>query len=362
MSEDQDKSQKTEEPTEKKLRDAREKGQVATSKEINSFLILMAATILVWVAAPNLGQDMIGSFRGLIERPHDLAHGDPRELGILLREVMISGMLILMVPLAVLLVAALIGGFGQNGIIVAIDPMVPKLSKISPLAGFKRLFSGQSLVEFLKGIIKMILVGSVAVAVVWPMVDEFDAMIRMDFAALLDRMHSLMLLLMMAVVALTAIISIADVLYQRFMHREKLKMSKQEIKEEYKQTEGDPHVKGRLRQLRMEKSRRRMMQAVPSADVVVTNPTHFAVAMRYDPDRDAAPVVVAKGVDRVALRIRAVAEEHGIDIVEDAPLARALHAAVELDDQIPPEYFRAVAEIIGLIFRRAGRLMPGAAG
>lgn len=359
MAEDQDESQKTEEPTEKKLEDARKKGQVASSKEINSFLLLFTATILIWVAAPYLGGTLTTDLRSLIERPHDLAHGSVAEVGQLMHEVLMMTLFVLLLPLAAFLIAALVSSVAQTGLIVAIEPMLPKLSKISPMEGFKRLFSGKSLVEFLKGIIKITLVGALATAVVWPIIDQFETMIAMDFASLVDLLHELMLLMMMAVVSLTAVIAGADFLYQRFSHRNKMRMSKQELKEEFKQTEGDPHIKGRLKQLRAEKSRRRMMAAVPTADVVITNPTHFAVALSYDADRHAAPIVVAKGADLVALRIRRLAEEHNISVIEDPPLARALHGAVGLDEQIPTEYFRAVAEIISVVFRDRGRPLPG---
>jgi flagellar biosynthetic protein FlhB len=205
--------------------------------------------------------------------------------------------------------------------------------------------------ELLKTILKFIIVGGVVVAILVPKASLLAEMPARDVEAMLPAIYVLTLKLLGGVLAVMAALAGADYLFQRYQHLKRLRMTKQEIKDEYKQTDGDPMVKARLRQIRMERSRKRMMAAVPEADVVVTNPTHFAIAMKYDHGRMEAPKVVAKGVDHLAARIRALAEEHKIPIVENPPLARALYASVDVDQEVPPEHYRAVAEVISFIMK-----------
>jgi flagellar biosynthetic protein FlhB len=230
------------------------------------------------------------------------------------------------------------------------ETITPKLSKISPLAGLGRMFSKQSLANFVKGLLKLGVVGAVMIVLLWPERDRLEGLISADPAAITDLTLSLAGKMLGAVVAILAVIAIADYLFQYRQWYEKQKMSLQEIKEEYKQSEGDPAIKGRIRALRQMRMRQRIMAAVPKATVVITNPTHFAVALQYEPGMD-APVCVAKGADRIALKIREVAGEHNVPIVENPPLARALHASVEIDQAIAPEHYKAVAEVIGYVMR-----------
>jgi flagellar biosynthetic protein FlhB len=215
------------------------------------------------------------------------------------------------------------------------------------------MFSKIALMNFVKGLIKLALIGAIMTVVLWPKRNEMDGLVTMDPAVLLPLTRTLSLDVLGTVVAVLAIIAAADYLFQYRQWYNKLKMSLQELKEEFKQTDGDPHVKAKIRQLRVERSKKRMMAAVPQASVVITNPTHYAVALQYDRGMD-APVCLAKGLDNIALKIREVAAEHNIPIVENPPLARALHATVEIDEEVPPEHYKAVAEVIGYVMRLKG--------
>jgi flagellar biosynthetic protein FlhB len=230
------------------------------------------------------------------------------------------------------------------------EVLTPKLSKISPLAGLKRLFSKQAIANFAKGLVKLLLVGSVLTALMWPERGRLEGLERTDPAAVLPLALSLALKLMGAVVAMLAIVAAADYLFQYRQWYERQKMSLREMKEEFKQTDGDPAIKGKLRQMRQARSRRRMMAKVPKAAVIITNPTHYAIALQYERGME-APICVAKGVDAVALKIREVGAKNSIPIVENPPLARALHASVELDQAISPEHYKAVAEVIGYVMK-----------
>ena len=261
-------------------------------------------------------------------------------------------------PLAVLVLAALAGNMIQHRLVWSADSLKPKFSKISPLAGLKRLFSSQALANFAKGLVKLAVIGSVLVALLWPQRHRLEALVSTDILGTLLLTRSLSLELLAAVVAIMFLVAAADYLFQYRQWFERQKMSLREMKEEFKQTEGDPLVKGKIRQLRQARMRKRMMAAVPKASVIITNPTHYAIALQYDRGME-APVCLAKGVDAVAMKIREVAGEHSIPIVENPPLARALHATVEIDQEIPPEHYKAVAEIIGYVMklrRAAGRV------
>jgi flagellar biosynthetic protein FlhB len=254
------------------------------------------------------------------------------------------------IPILVLLLAAAGGSMIQHRLIWSAEPLKWKLSKISPIAGAKRLFSKQALANFLKGLAKLIVIGSVMAALLWPQRHRLDALVATDPAAILPLVQAQAFAVLAVVVTILAIVAAADFLFQYRQWYERQKMTIQELKEEFKQTEGSPEIKAKIRQLRQNRSRKRMMAAVPTASVVITNPTHYAVALRYERGMN-APVCVAKGVDILARRIRDLATEHAIPIVENPPLARALHAAVGLDEEIPPEHYQAVAEVIGYVMR-----------
>jgi flagellar biosynthetic protein FlhB len=358
MAEGQDDASKTEEPTAKRMDDARKRGQVAVSREVNSWSVLLAATLTLAALAPSLADRTRAMLVGFLAEPH-LLRVDVSNIRDLVLDVCVATAIAIAPIIAAILAAGLAAGIVQIGWLYAPEAIQPKLSKISPMQGFKRLFSAASLVEFVKGLLKMAIVGWACWLVAGPEFDQLPLYILRDPAASLALMGAMTLKMLMAAVAVMTLIAGADLAYQRIRLRNELLMSRTEIKDEYKEQEGDPMVKAKLRQIRQDRSRRRMMQAVPKADVVITNPTHYAVALRYDRDAMAAPIVVAKGLDRVALKIREIAETNRVPIVENPPLARALHATVELDEPVPPEHYKAVAEVISFVWRRRGEASAG---
>ncbi|MEI2383886.1 flagellar biosynthesis protein FlhB [Breoghania sp. JC706] len=344
-----DQSEKTEDPTQKKLDEALKRGDVAKSQEVSTWFSLVGAALVVAMFAPSiagrLGSDMTGILANSWQIPID--SGGVREL------FFSSGMMIIAavgLPFLFLVVLAVAGNLVQHRFVWSGENMKPKLSKVSPLSGAKRIFSKDSLVNFTKGVVKIAAVGALMFAVLWPMRDELDTMVRRDVVMILPETREISLQLLGAIIALMAVVAAADFLWQRHKWYERQKMTIQEIKDEYKQSEGDPMVKGRIRQIRMERARKRMMAAVPSATVVVTNPTHYAVALKYE-DGMQAPLCVAKGSDQVALKIREIAKANDVPIVENPPLARTLYAQIEIDQEIPEEHYRAVAEVIGYVMR-----------
>jgi flagellar biosynthetic protein FlhB len=357
MADETEDSQKTEEPTQKRLTDARKRGQVPSSREINHWFILLAATLVIGMMLPQSLADLTRTLAPFLSSAHAIDLSAENLPGIFMALFADVGDALL-VPLALLVLAALAAGLVQNGFVFAGELIQPSLEKISLLGGFKRLFSAKSVLEFIKGLLKITIVGAAAVVTVVPELGDLDALTTYEPQAMLGRAQDLVFRLMVAVLSVMSVIAGVDYLYQRIEYRRRMRMSREEIKQEYKETEGDPIVRGRIRQIRQERAKQRMMSAVPKADVVLTNPTHYAVALSYKPAM-AAPVVVAKGVDSLALKIREVAREHAIPIVENPPLARALHEAVKIDEEIPSEHYMAVAKVIGYVMglrqRGAGR-------
>lgn len=353
--ESEDDSQKTEDPTPKKLQEARKRGQVAMSREVNNWAMLFAGTLFIGVMVGPMMTGMAGVLRSFIEKSYmlpDLSNG----VGLLLSQTFLQIMYYMILPLLLFVAAAFLSPFLQIGPLFAPDIIKADLSKISPLKGITRLFSMRSLVEFAKGVLKLCVVGIVGTIIIYPYFDKFEHMVDMPAFQVMEEMKDLVIRMMVGVLTILLVIAVIDYLYQRFEYNKKMRMSRQEIRDEYKQSEGDPQIKGKLRQLRAEKARQRMMQAVPTADVVITNPTHYSIALKYDPDQNPAPIVVAKGVDEVALRIRTIAKEHNIVLYENKPLARALYDVVEIDEMIPTEHFKAVAEIISYVFKLKGKI------
>ncbi|MGI9435217.1 MAG: flagellar biosynthesis protein FlhB [Geminicoccaceae bacterium] len=348
MAEDEDQSQKTEEPSQRKLEDARKKGQVATSRELNNALMISAAAAFVAFLSPGIANDLGLSFTRFIEQPDRFTLTIDNLQSLTAVVVMDVGKALLL-PALLFMSAAIAASLVQNGLVISAEPLKPKLEKLSPMSGAKRIFSLKSLVEFIKGIFKICLIGAAAVLLLWPEAAMVIQSNEMEIISAAKILQDMTLKLLVGISILVLIIALIDFLYQRFEHQKQLRMSRKDLQDEYKQTEGDPHVKARLRGLRAERARQRMMAEVPKATVVITNPTHFAVALLYDVDKMAAPKAVAKGQDLVAQTIREVAEAHHVPIVENPPLARALFAAVELGDDVPPEHYRAVAEVIGFV-------------
>ncbi|MEM8812632.1 MAG: flagellar biosynthesis protein FlhB, partial [Pseudomonadota bacterium] len=344
-----DDTEKTEDPTQKKLEDAHKKGDVAKSQEVNTWFIVAGIALVAWFAVQPMASGLNMSLRGFIVNAHAIpVDGEGlRDLWMELGLVMASN---LALPLAIIMAMALAGNLVQHKLVWSVEPITPKFSKVSPISGFKRLFSPESLVNFAKGLVKLTIVGVLMGLILWPQRDRLDALIATDPMGLLSIAWDFSLQLVAGVFAIMTVVAALDFLYQRQRWFEKQKMSLRDVKDEFKQTEGDPAIKGRIRQLRMERGRKRMMQAVPDATVIVTNPTHYSVALKYEQGMN-APICVAKGIDETALRIRTIAREHTIPLVENPPLARALHATVEIDREIPEEHYRAVAEVIGYVMK-----------
>lgn len=349
-----DQSEKTEEPTSKRLDDAHKKGDVPKSQEVSTWFMLLAATLMIALASPNLATTMAERLRSFLASPHDMAT-DWGHIRLVFIDLGGGLLLLLLVPLGLLMAGGLAGNLVQHRIVLSGEPIKPKLSKISPLAGFKRLFSSQSLMNFAKGLAKLTIVSAAMFVIMWPERDRLDVMVRSDISVLLGSVQWLALKLMVGVVAVMTVIAGIDLIYQRHKWHEKQKMTMKELRDEHKQMEGDPTVKAKLRQVRIERGRKRMMANVPRASVVVTNPTHYAVALDYQPGM-AAPVCIAKGIDALALKIREIAEENQVPLVENPPLARALYASVEIDDEIPPEHYKAVAQVIGYVMQIRGKM------
>ncbi|ABC23618.1 flagellar biosynthesis protein FlhB [Rhodospirillum rubrum] len=347
---DDDKDSKTEDPSSRKLGKAREDGQVAQSQEVKSFLMLGGALFMVAVMGGWIADKVALRVRVFLEQP-DTFHLDAVGLRDLLARLLLDIGLVLAMPIAMFIVLAILGGVGQFGLIFSAKKITPELQKISPLAGFKRLFSVRALVEGVKGIVKVVVVSAIVAALMLPRLRTPELFMDQDILVTLGQIHRLLVVLLISVVTIVGAIAAADFAFQKYKHIEELKMTKQEVKDEHKNAEGDPQIKSKIRQLRMRRARERMMARVPEASVVITNPTHFAVALKYDMDMMSAPVLVAKGQDFIALKIREVAEENEVPIVENPPLARALFAAVEIDHEIPPDHYKAVAEVIGYVMR-----------
>ena len=350
-----DKSQKTEEPTQKKLDDSRKKGEVAVSREVSHWFMILAATIIVALMVPSMSTEIKLILTKFLAMPHAISV-EKGNLAKIIGDAAAQVGFVMVIPIILFLAAALGSSAVQGGLVVAVDRIMPKLDRASPMAGMKRLFSFKSLAEFIKGVLKITIVGAVATILVLPYFEGLEQLVRMEMIGAAAILHSLVSRLLIGVLAVVTVIAVIDFLYQRFEYMKQMRMSHQEIKDEFKQTEGDPMVKARLRQIRQERARKRMTAAVPEASVIITNPTHFAVALKYELDEMDAPVLLAKGQDFLALKIREIAEEHGIPIVENPPVARALYAGVEVDQEIPPEHFKAVAEIIGYVFRLKGKM------
>lgn len=352
-----DDTQKTEEPSQKKLDEARKKGQVALSREVNNWIMLLAATILVAGAGPSVMSALSRHMQSYLEHAHDLPSA-PGGFGIVLGESLLDVLAIMALPLLALMFAAFIGPFIQVGPMLAPELIKPDIDKISPIQGFRRLFSMRSMIEFVKGVLKLAMIGLVGYLMLEPYFGAIDHIVGLPVPLLLGEMMRMFVRLMTGVLVALLVIAAIDLAYQRWEFYKKMRMTRQEVKDEYKQAEGDPQIRSKLRQLRAERARQRMIQAVPQADVVITNPTHFAIALKYNPDEMEAPKCLAKGVDDVALRIREVAKESGVEIVENPPLARILYEAVEIDQTIPQEHYKAVAEVISFVFRKQGKLKP----
>jgi flagellar biosynthetic protein FlhB len=349
MADEQDDAEKTEDPTQRRLDEAIKRGDVAKSQEVSAWFVLAAATLALLSFSGSMSSQLTAMFRGIIANSYRVP-ADGATLLHLMRDIVFEILAAAAVPFLLLLIAAIGGNAIQHRLVWSTEGLSPKFSKVSPLAGAKRLFSKQSLVNFVKGIVKLVVVGVLVSMLLWPARHRMEGLVATDPVVIMPYIRSMSLQLFGGVVAILAIIAGADYLFQYRTWYDRQKMSLREIKDEFKEQEGDPKIKAKVRQLRIQRMRRRMMAAVPTATVVITNPTHFAVALKWDRGMN-APICVAKGQDVLALRIRETAEKHRVPVIENPPLARTLHATVEIDDEVPSEHYKAVAEVISYVMR-----------
>jgi flagellar biosynthetic protein FlhB len=349
--------EKTEKPTSKRIQEARKKGQVAKSPEVSSALILIGSLgVLVFAGAWmfwKLAEFMHGVFGnlGTINIQGDSATA-------FLLEVFEQIFILIMPLMGVLLIVGIGANLMQVGFLFTLEPFAPKLSKFNPISGMKNLVSLKSMVELLKSMLKILLIGAIAYAVLMGEIEMLPSLMAMSVGQILSfiGIASLKILLYVALAMLA--MAVLDFVYQKWQYTKDLMMTKQEVKDEWKQSEGDPRIKGKIRQAQKEMAMRRMMQAVPDADVIITNPTHLAIALKYNAEEMVAPQVVAKGAAFVAERIKEIAQENGVPTVENKPLAQVLYKSCEIGESIPDTLYRAVAEILAYVYRlrRMGNL------
>lgn len=349
-----DQDQKTEDASDKRIEESRDEGQLAVSRELSAWFIFVAILAFVAWLGPMMGKRSIDGLRVLLERPEQLSLVGGGLQDVLMGILSYVSITVVMV-FGVLFVMSIIGTMVQTGFYVNPNRIKFEPSKVFALQGMKKLFSMDSIMELVKSIFKMVIMGYLAYRVLRPIYEEVPLSINYSIVDILSYLHSKSIKLISILMILITVIAAADWLYVRFQYFKKLRMTKQEVKDEYKQMEGDPFIKSRLRRMRLERSRQRMMASVPEASVVITNPTHYAVALKYSPGLMAAPIVLAKGPDLIALRIRAVAEEHDVPLVSNPPLARALYDTAEIDQPVNPEHYRAVAEVISYVFKLKGK-------
>lgn len=343
-----DDQEKTEEPTSKKIDDAKKDGNVPKSQDMSGFITLIVGIFLLIF--------MIGFIKNQVILLYEYyAKFIGQELSVLQIHLIaintIGRFLLMVLPICICVaIAGILANVMQFGFIFTTKPITPDLNKINPIKGLKNLFSIKKAIESVKIIVKVSAVFGVGFYFFLKFIKELPYVLFLSIFSQLKWLMQKMLILVAAMLVVLLVIGIIDLMITRFQYFKGLRMSKQEVKDEYKQMEGDPQVKARIRRVQMETSRKRMMQQVPAADVVITNPTHYAVAIRYDKTRDNAPVVLAKGVDMIALQIRKIATENGVNIVENPPLARELYKICEVNDMIPENLFRAVAEVLSFVY------------
>lgn len=349
-----DSTEKTLEPTEKRLRDARRKGDVPSSKETGNMVVVIAMLAIIAFVLPYQTPRVVDALSSLIEQSATLtvATGTPGlvRLGEITSSFTLTVTWAIAPLFGVLLVGAVVGAVIQGETVIAFERIKPKLSKISPMQGLKRLFSANSLVEFLKSIVKVFAIGFLAIWFTNQAVREIWSTTGFLPEYLPGYLVEAAKKLLMAAAILLVPVAIADILWRRFDWRKKQRMSMKDLKDEIKESEGSPEIRSKRARRRRELSQQRTVAVVPIADVILTNPTHYSVALKYDPANDMAPVCIAKGADIVALRIREIAFEHDIPVVENKPLARLLYDTVEIDQAVPVEHWEIVAEIISFVF------------
>ena len=354
MADDQDKSQQTEEPTQKRLEQARESGDVVKSSEVSAFVLLAGGTLAIAMFGHSTAVAIGRLLTMFIEQPEQMAV-DGAGLASMSRGILVHLAFILAPFMGVMIAASIAGHVLQSRPSLNPEKLIPDFSKLSIPAGLARMFGPEGWMNLLKGLVKIAIVGMAIWTQLWPERGMLESIMTQSPSAVVGDMSHLLFKVLLAALSALLVIAGLDYFLQRMRFMQRNRMSKQEIKEEYRQNEGDPAIKAKVRQIRQERARKRMMTAVPDATVVIMNPTHYAVALKYESSKMQAPVCVAKGIDALALRIRAVAEENDVPVIENPPLARALHASIEIDEAVPPEHYKAVAQVIGYVMRLSGR-------
>jgi flagellar biosynthetic protein FlhB len=347
---DSDSGEKTEDPTEKKLADARKKGQIARSKDLGTMFVLVGSAFSMFV----MGDALVEALSQMMKKLFTLTRVEALDFNALIK-IAYNGFSDVFMPLLwiffIIIVAAFVGNTMLGGISFSFDAMAPKASRLSPLAGFKRMFGVQAAVELVKSILKFFVVCIVAFFLLSSLFNEILLLSLENIPINFKHAVTMLLWMFLALACSIGIIVAIDAPYQVWNHNKELKMTKQEVKDEHKNTEGSPEIKGRIKQTQYEMSQRRMMGEVPNSDVVITNPTHYAVALRYDADQGGVPILVAKGVDEMAMHIRTIAKEHEVAIIPSPALARSLFYTCEINEDIPEELFAAVAQVLAFIFQ-----------
>lgn len=348
--------EKTEQATPKKLEDARKEGQVSKSKDLGNFILLFALFLILKVFISYMGKGLLESFQMIYGRIGDITANGNLDfnigyMGTLLKLVIFKILLILLPTFLVGVIVTFVTDLLQVKWKVTAKPLKPKFSKLNPINGFKRIFSVRTIFELVKSIAIILIITALTYSQLKGQLQYLFILYQMNIFEAIGLIGNTIINLGIKISAVLLIIGFVDLLYQKHKFKEDMKMTKQEVKDEYKNAEGDPQIKGQIRRKMQQASMRRMMQSVPKADVVITNPTHFAVAIQYDPKTASAPVVVAKGEDFLAQRIKETAKEYDVEIVENKPLARALYYNVDIGGMVPPELYQAVAEVLAFVYR-----------
>lgn len=354
-SQQEDKSQKTEQPTPKKIEDAKKKGNIPLSKEFNSFILFIFIATLIILIIPKISIKYLSHLSYFIEQPNQIILS-PATIKHLVLQVLTTLFFIVSIPLLFCFIASILGNLLQNGVLFVPEVIKFQLNRISIISGFKKIFSFNSVVELVKGLVKILIISITIYLTIKSEIYKFSMLHTLNMPEILSFLNQSLQQIFISVCIIMFFLATIDLIYQKNKYISNLMMSKEEIKKELKESEGDPQIKSKLKSLRNKKLRERMMSKVPDADVVITNPTHYAVALKYSPDNDdSAPIVVAKGLDNIALIIREIAEENNVPIYEDPPLAQTLYKTVEIDEEIPFEHYKAVAKVITEVMKLRGK-------
>jgi flagellar biosynthetic protein FlhB len=346
--------EKTESATPKKRQESRKKGQVAKSMDLPAAFILFFAFFSFYMFGGYMKAKIVNIFRHVYLNELNM-NVTVENIQVLFSSLVIEGLLLLAPIMIITLIIAVLGNYLQIGFMFTGDPLMMKFNKINPIEGFKRMFSMRVVIDFLKSFLKLSIIGFVVYNTLWTEKEKILALSHTALEQAFTYIASITLKLGVTIGFILIILAIFDFIYQKYEFEKSIKMSKQDIKDEYKKSEGDPLIKGKIRQRQRQMAMQRMMQEVPKADVIITNPTHFAIALKYEVGQMQAPIVLAKGKDYIALRIKEIAKEHGVMTMENKPLARAIYAQVEIGESIPADLFQAVAEVLAYVYKVKGR-------